>query len=83
VRHAAREVSGTLGLKREVLRLVGVVLLIDAGFMGLALLTPLRSAAPAIKLGYTALWTGVTLLAVIRGLGRIRSVRRQGPAQRE
>lgn len=82
MRHPAREVSGTVRVKREVLRLVGVVLLIDAGFIALALLTPLRSATPAIKLAYTALWTGVTLFAVIRGLSRIRAIRQQGTGRR-
>jgi hypothetical protein len=28
-----------------------------------------------LKLGYTILWTAVTLLVVLRALGRIRAVR--------
>ena len=68
-------------MKRELLLLVIVVLLIDAGFILLYRLTPLRSASGTLKLGYTALWTGVLLVAVLRGLGRIRAIRtgRSGP----
>jgi hypothetical protein len=75
VRRAAREGSDTAGLKRELLLLVLIVLLIDAGFVALYLLTPLRWAGGTLKLGYTALWTGITLLVVLRGLGRIRALR--------
>jgi hypothetical protein len=70
VLHPPRAVSDTARLKRE---------LIEAGFIALDLLTPLRSASAAVKLGYTALWTGVTLVAVLRGLGRMRAIRLQGP----
>jgi hypothetical protein len=78
VRHAAREGSDTAGLKRELLRLVLIVLLIDGGFVALYLLTPLRWARGTLKLGYTVLWTGVTLLVVLRGLGRVRALRWDG-----
>jgi hypothetical protein len=81
VLHPPREVSDTAGLKRELLRLVVVVLLIEAGFIALDLLTPLRSASATVKLGYTALWTGVTLVAVLRGLGRMRAIRLRGSAR--
>lgn len=75
MRRAAREGSDTAGLKRELLLLVLIVLLIDGGFVALYLLTPLRWAGGTLKLGYTVLWTGVTLLVVLRGLGRIRALR--------
>jgi hypothetical protein len=55
-----------------------VVLLIEAGFIALDLLTPLRSASVSMKLGYTALWTCVTLVAVLRGLGRMRAIQLRG-----
>jgi hypothetical protein len=81
VLHPPREVSDTDRLTRELLRLVVVVLLIEAGFIALDLLTPLRSASAIVKLGYTALWTGVTLVAVLRGLARMRAIRRRGPGR--
>jgi hypothetical protein len=31
-----------------------------------------------VKLGYTTLWTGVTLVALLRGLGRMRAMRLRG-----
>jgi hypothetical protein len=75
VHHSAPEVSHTARLKRELLLLVVVVLLVDGGFIALDRLTPLRSASGALKLGYTALWTGVILAVVLRGLLRIRALR--------
>jgi hypothetical protein len=77
----AREVSHTARLKRELLLLVAIVLLIDGGFIAVYLLTPLRSATGMLKLGYTGLWTGVTLIVVLRGLGRIRALRLQPPGR--
>ncbi|MFL5496123.1 MAG: hypothetical protein ACJ8DJ_09435 [Gemmatimonadales bacterium] len=73
--HAAPEGSGTARLTRELLLLVVVVLLVDGGFIALDRLTPLRSASGTLKLGYTALWTVVILLVVLRGLLRIRALR--------
>jgi len=64
-----------------VLLLVIIVLLIDAGFIALYLLTPIRSASGPLKLGYTVLWTGVTLIAVLRRLGRIRALRFHRPGR--
>lgn len=62
-------------LRREVLLLVGLVLLVDVIFVGAYFLGRLRNASDAWKMGFTALWTLVTLVVVIRGLARVRSVR--------
>ena len=62
-------------LRREVLLLVGLVLLVDAMFVGAYFLGRLQKASDAAKMGFTALWTLATLVVVIRGLSRIRSVR--------
>jgi hypothetical protein len=62
-------------MKREVAVLVGLVLLIDAIFVGAYFLGGLRHASDGVKLGFTALWTLVILAVVIRGLSRVRGAR--------
>lgn len=63
------------GIRREVLVLVGLVLLVDTAFVAVYYLADLRRAGGPLKLGYTALWTAVTLVIVLRGLTRIRTDR--------
>lgn len=62
-------------LKREVLVLVALVLAVDAAFVGLYYLAGLSGAGAPVKLAFTAGWTIVTLIIVLRGLGRIRAER--------
>jgi hypothetical protein len=62
-------------LKRELLVLIGLVLAVDAIFAGLYYLAGLARAPGGIKLGYTVVWTLVTLVVVLRGLTRIRAER--------
>jgi hypothetical protein len=65
-------------VRREVLWLVLVVVLVDVVFVGVYFLARLPNASDAVKLGFTALWTVVTLAIVIRSLSRIRSARLAG-----
>ena len=62
-------------MKRELLLLVLVVVVLDALFIGGYFLFRIRTAADNVKLIYTACWTVVTLLVVLRGLTRIRTLR--------
>ena len=62
-------------VKREVLTLVVLVLLVDGLFIGGYFAAGLVHTAAAAKLGYTAVWTLVTLVVVLRGLSRIRAIR--------
>ncbi|HET6577929.1 MAG TPA: hypothetical protein VFG66_06375 [Gemmatimonadales bacterium] len=62
-------------LRREVLELVALVLLVDGVFIGLYYLLGLAATRDGLKPAYTILWTAVTLLVVLRGLGRIRAAR--------
>jgi uncharacterized membrane protein len=62
-------------VRREVVWLVLAVVLVDAVFVGVYFLARLPHASDRVKLGFTALWTVVTLAIVIRSLSRIRSVR--------
>jgi hypothetical protein len=63
-------------MKRELVLLLVTVLAVDAIFIAGYFLFHLNAAGDPAKLGYTAAWTVVTLLAVLRGLTRIRSLRR-------
>jgi hypothetical protein len=55
--------------------LVGLVLAVDAIFVAAYFLGHLRHASDGAKVGFTVLWTLVTLAIVIRGLSRVRSAR--------
>ena len=62
-------------LRREVLTLVGLVLGADALFLAAYFLLHLADRSPGIRLAFTVGWTLVTLVIVLRSLGRIRAVR--------
>ena len=62
-------------LTREVGLLVGLVLLVDGIFVGLYYTLRLATAAPSVRLACTLLWTALTLVIVLRALGRIRRIR--------
>ncbi|MGH7515495.1 MAG: hypothetical protein ACREOQ_21535 [Gemmatimonadales bacterium] len=72
--------DGPAPLKREVLALVGLVLVSDALFLAAYFLFDLPTRSGAARLGFTAVWTLVTLAIVLRGLARIRAecLRRRG-----
>jgi len=62
-------------LRREVLRLVGLVLLVDGVFIACYYIAGLATASANLKSGYTIAWTVVTVAVVVRGLGRVRAAR--------
>ena len=59
-------------LKREVLALVGWVLVVDALFIAGYFASGMARRPPGVKLVYTVFWTIVTLAVVLRGLLRVR-----------
>jgi hypothetical protein len=65
-------------MKRELVLLLAAVLVVEAVFIPGYFLFHLAAAGDVAKIGYTAVWTVVTLLVVVRGLTRIRSLRRRG-----
>ena len=67
-------------MKRELALLLVTVLVVDALFIAGYFLFHFATAGDPAKLGYTAAWTVVVLVVVLRGLSRIRSLRRRsGP----
>jgi hypothetical protein len=62
-------------VRREVLALVGLVLLVDALFIGAYFVLGVGHASSGVKIGFTILWTAVILLVVLRSLARVRAER--------
>jgi hypothetical protein len=62
-------------VRREVVTLVVLVLLVDGLFIGGYFAVDLVHASTAEKVGYTVVWTLVTMLVVLRSLARIRAIR--------
>jgi hypothetical protein len=62
-------------VRKELLLLVALVLAVDALFIAGYYLFDLRAASNPLKIGYTAVWTAVTLVVVLRGLIRLRALR--------
>jgi hypothetical protein len=65
--------------RREVLLLVAMVLVVDLVFVAAYFAARLQTSSDSVKLGFTALWTLVTLGVVIRGLTRLRKTRINPP----
>lgn len=62
-------------MRRHLLVMIGIVVVLDAVAIGAYYLLDLRSAAPHIQYVFTAVWTVLTLLVVLRGMGRVRAAR--------
>ena len=78
--HAAGRVADrdAGALKREVLALVGLVLVADVLFIAGYFLFQLSGRSPGVRLGFTGLWTVVTVAIALRSLARIRAARLRG-----
>ena len=78
MRHsAAARLRNSGPVKRQLLLLVAAVIVVDAVFIAGYLLFRLSAADDAARIGYTAAWTVVTLLVVLRFLTSIRTLRRR------
>jgi hypothetical protein len=62
-------------VRHEALVLVGLVVAVDAVFIGVYFLAGVARTGDAAKVAFTVAWTAITLLIVLRGLTRIRSIR--------
>jgi len=68
-------VRGRRPVRHELLRLVLAVVVVDVLFIVGYYLFRLAHASDPIKAGYTAAWTAVTLVIVLRALVGIRAMR--------
>jgi putative Mn2+ efflux pump MntP len=66
-------------VKREALVLVGLVLAVDALFIGVYFGAEIERASDSVKIAFTVIWTVVNLAVVVRGLTRIRGARVNRP----
>jgi hypothetical protein len=64
-----------VAIRREVLILVGLVLVIDLVFIAAYFLGGIDRSSDQMKLLFTVAWTVITLVVVLRGLLRIRQAR--------
>jgi hypothetical protein len=62
-------------VRPELLRLVLAIALVDGLFIVGYYLFQLERVSSPIRIGYTAAWTALTLLIVLRALLRIRALR--------
>ena len=64
-----------MAVRREVLILVGLVVMIDVVFIAAYFLGGIDRSSGQMKLLFTVVWTVITLVVVLRGLLRIRRAR--------
>jgi hypothetical protein len=64
-----------MAVRREVLILVGLVVVIDLVFIAAYFLGGIDRSSDQMKLLFTVVWTAISLLVVLRGLLRIRRAR--------
>ena len=64
-----------MAVRREVLILVGLVVVIDVVFIAAYFLGGIDRSSDQMKLLFTVVWTAISLLVVLRGLLRIRRAR--------
>jgi hypothetical protein len=75
-------------IRKELFRMVALVVVIDAAAIVAHNYTRLREASPNAKIAFTVVWTLVTLAVVLTSLRRIRLARdargggRRGPRSR-
>jgi Kef-type K+ transport system membrane component KefB len=62
-------------VRRELLRLVLAVVVVDVLFIAGYYLFRLAHASDPMRVGYAAAWTAVTLVIVLRALVRVRAMR--------
>jgi hypothetical protein len=62
-------------VRREITVLIGLVLLVDAIFIGGYFVAGIFRAVTGVKVAFVVVWTLVTLAVALRSLARIRSIR--------
>jgi len=62
-------------MRRHLLEMIGLVIALDAVTIGIYYAVGMKSRPPRVQLAFTAVWTVLTLLVVLRGMGRVRAAR--------
>ena len=69
------------GVRREVGRLIGLVLLVHVLFIAAYYVAGLATASERARFAYMLVWTAATLAVVLVGLGRVRAARTRRRAE--
>ena len=62
-------------MRRHLLEMIGLVIALDAVTIGIYYAVGMKGRPAKVQLAFTAVWTVLTLLVVLRGMGRVRAAR--------
>lgn len=62
-------------MRRHLIEMIALVAVLDAITIGIYYAVGMTSRAPRVQIVYTAVWTVLTLLIVLRGMNRVKAAR--------
>ena len=62
-------------MRRHLLEMIALVIALDAVTIGIYYAAAMKSRSSKVQLAFTGVWTVLTLLVVLRGMGRVRAAR--------
>lgn len=62
-------------MRRHLIEMIALVVVLDAITIGIYYAVGMTSRAPRVQIAYTAVWTVLTLLIVLRGMNRVKAAR--------
>jgi hypothetical protein len=65
-------------MRRHLLEMIGLVIGLDAITIAIYYALGMKYRAPRVQIAFTAVWTVLTLLVVLRGMGKVRRARVEG-----
>jgi hypothetical protein len=69
--------SPARAMRRHLLQMIGLVVALDAIMLGIYYATGVKYRSSRVQIVFTAAWTILTLIVVLRGMGRVRAARVQ------
>jgi hypothetical protein len=68
--------SPARAMRRHLLEMIGLVVALDAIMLGIYYAMGVKYRPSRVQLVFTAVWTILTLIVVLRGMGRVRGARK-------
>ena len=65
-------------MRRHLLEMIALVIVLDAITIGVYYALGMKYRPPRVQIVFTAIWTLLTLLVVLRGMGKVRKARLEG-----